>query len=48
MGNDGKCEHKPCNCAVTDDGSYCSEQCKDAAGQDIVQIACGCGHASCG
>ena len=48
MADDGKCEHKICSCPVTDDGSYCSQNCEDAADNDVSEIPCGCGHASCG
>jgi hypothetical protein len=40
-----KCAHPACNCMVGDD-EYCSQYCKDA-GDDEVEIACDCGHASC-
>lgn len=48
MENDGTCKHEICNCPVTDEGAFCSENCSEAAGQDITEIACNCGHASCG
>ena len=48
MADDNKCAHPVCNCAVGDDAEYCSDHCKDAADQDIVEINCDCGHDACG
>jgi hypothetical protein len=48
MADDGKCEHDGCSCPVADDSSYCSQQCENADDSDMVEISCGCGHASCG
>jgi len=48
MENTGTCAHEACNCLVTDDDSYCSQSCKDAADGDLVELMCDCGHASCG
>lgn len=47
MSDNGKCEHDGCNCAVTDDESFCSDHCKEAVDQDILEIKCDCGHTSC-
>ena len=47
MADDGKCEHSACSCAAGADENYCSDHCKDAAEQDIVEIACDCGHPAC-
>ena len=48
MANDGKCEHEMCRCAATGDTEYCSDHCRDAAGHDMTEIACDCGHPGCG
>jgi len=45
--DDGRCEHEGCGCAVTGDNDYCSDHCRDAADQDMVEIACDCGHDGC-
>ena len=47
MTEDNKCAHGACNCAVDDDTEYCSDHCEDAAGQDIIEINCDCGHDGC-
>lgn len=47
MAEDNKCGHDACNCRVSDDQDYCSEHCENAVDQDIVEINCDCGHASC-
>lgn len=47
MANDNKCAHPACNCAVGDDMEYCSDHCKNAEDQDIVEINCDCGHDAC-
>ena len=41
------CAHIPCSCVVPEGQKYCSQACKDAGSED-VEIACECGHASCG
>jgi hypothetical protein len=33
---------------VSGDNDYCSDHCKEADDQGIVEIACDCGHAGCG
>ncbi len=45
--NDGKCGHKMCNCPAKGESEYCSDHCRDAVDQDIVEISCDCGHAGC-
>jgi len=40
------CAHIPCNCVVKPGEKYCSDSCRDA-GEDEVEIACECGHATC-
>lgn len=47
MADDDKCEHDMCSCPVAGDTEYCSDHCKDAVDQDIVEISCDCGHAGC-
>jgi hypothetical protein len=48
MADDGTCEHAGCNCPVTGEGEYCSDYCSNTEDEDLTEIACGCGHASCG
>lgn len=43
-----KCSHEMCQCAVQEETEYCSDHCRDAADQDMVEISCDCGHAGCG
>jgi len=40
-----KCAHPSCDCLV-EQGKYCSQYCKDAAG--TMEISCNCRHAECG
>jgi hypothetical protein len=48
MADDNKCKHEACACmAINEDSGYCSDHCKDAADQDLVEIACDCGHPGC-
>lgn len=47
MADEGKCAHEMCVCRTTGDEEYCSDHCKDAADQDIIEIACDCGHSGC-
>jgi hypothetical protein len=46
--DDNKCGHNGCSCAVSGDAEYCSDHCENAAGQDITEISCDCGHPGCG
>ena len=46
MADEGKCGHDMCSCPSGESG-YCSDHCKDAVDQDIVEIACDCGHVNC-
>lgn len=48
MAESGTCEHDGCMCPVTDEGAFCSDHCREASDQDLTEIACDCGHASCG
>jgi hypothetical protein len=41
-----KCAHIPCLCDVGPGQEYCGEACRDA-GNEEVEIACQCDHASC-
>ncbi len=47
MAEETKCSHYPCKCMAVADSDYCSDHCKDAAEQDIIEIACDCGHGGC-
>jgi predicted nucleic acid-binding Zn ribbon protein len=47
MENENKCAHQLCNCSVRADDKYCSDHCRDAVDQDIVEIRCDCGHTGC-
>ena len=47
MADEGKCQHEMCSCPATGEASYCSDHCRDAADQDIVEIRCDCGHPGC-
>jgi len=47
MADDNKCAHDACSCRAHGDGAYCSDHCRDAADQDIVEIRCDCGHDGC-
>lgn len=43
-----KCVHPACECLVSKDspyGKYCSEHCKEAAGQTTLR--CDCHHPKC-
>ncbi len=42
-----KCGHELCVCTVGGDQEYCSDHCKDATDQDLVEIRCDCGHSGC-
>ncbi|MBV9217622.1 MAG: hypothetical protein JO053_15750 [Acidobacteria bacterium] len=46
MADDNKCAHAACSCPAGE-GKYCSDHCKEAADQDIVEIKCDCGHPGC-
>jgi hypothetical protein len=48
MAEDNRCAHEACGCTVIGDAKYCSDHCRDAVDQDIVEIACDCGHKGCG
>ncbi len=47
MENEHKCACDMCSCAVGEGEKYCSDHCRDAVDQDIVEIACDCGHSGC-
>jgi hypothetical protein len=47
MENNNKCAHAMCNCSVAGNEKYCSDHCRDAVDQDIVEISCDCGHIGC-
>jgi hypothetical protein len=47
MAENNECAHAACGCRAEGDGSYCSDHCRNAAGQDIVEIRCDCGHPGC-
>ena len=49
MAEKKQCAHPGCNCQVADGGlygNYCSAHCK-AAGKDVVELVCECGHPEC-
>ena len=48
MADDGICAHEGCGCPAGGDNKYCSDHCRDAADQDLAEIACDCGHPGCG
>lgn len=48
MAETEKCEHELCNCVVVEDDEYCSPQCESMAEQDLTEMKCDCGHATCG
>lgn len=47
MADQGKCGHEMCKCASKRDDGYCSDHCRDAAGHDLTEIKCDCGHSAC-
>ena len=47
MSDNGVCKHELCNCAAQGEADYCSDRCKEAAAQDLVEIKCDCGHDGC-
>ena len=40
-----KCAHGPCRCKVPEGKTYCSDRCREQAGD--VWKGCACGHAGC-
>ena len=46
-GENNKCGHDSCVCAVADDQDYCSTFCENAGEGDITVIKCDCGHPGC-
>jgi hypothetical protein len=47
MADGNKCAHEMCDCPVESGAEYCSDHCKKAADQDIIEIKCDCGHSGC-
>jgi len=47
MADDNICKHELCDCLILDNEAYCCDRCEETASQDIVEIACDCGHAIC-
>lgn len=43
-----KCGHQPCKCTVSAQVEFCSEHCRKAAGSQLQETLCGCGHPACG
>jgi len=43
-----KCAHGVCDCQIEEGRKYCSEYCEDAEKSGVLEIGCGCEHASCG
>ena len=48
MADDNKCAHEACSCMSAEDSDYCSPQCEAAAGAELTEMKCDCGHAGCG
>lgn len=48
MENDtSKCAHDICVCARREGSEYCSDHCKDAVDQDLIEIKCDCPCPGC-
>ena len=47
MAEENQCAHAACSCAVIGDAKFCSDHCRDAVDQDMIEIACDCGHNGC-
>lgn len=47
MADSNKCKHELCNCPTQGDEKYCSDHCREAVSQDIIELKCDCGHAGC-
>jgi hypothetical protein len=47
MEGEKKCEYTQCQCTVTAKEKFCSDYCKDAHGENEVEIQCDCKHAPC-
>jgi len=45
--DDNRCAHEGCGCSVGGDSEYCSDHCRDADDQDMIEISCDCGHDGC-
>ncbi|HLA95096.1 MAG TPA: hypothetical protein VK612_05190 [Pyrinomonadaceae bacterium] len=45
--DNANCKHDGCNCSVTGDAEFCSDHCKEISEQEIIEIACDCGHSGC-
>jgi hypothetical protein len=42
------CGHEGCTCAVEQEGGFCSDYCRDHAGEAAHSgHACECGHSEC-
>lgn len=41
------CQHDGCVCPAAADSDYCSDHCREAVEQDIIEIRCDCGHGGC-
>jgi hypothetical protein len=48
MADDHKCGHDICTCTVAGSDQFCSDHCREAKEQDIVEIKCDCGCLNCG
>ena len=42
-----KCAHPACDCPAAKDSKYCGEYCENAEKARVMEIGCGCEHASC-
>lgn len=38
MSDQGKCKHELCRCTAEGESGYCSDHCRDAVDQDLVEI----------
>jgi hypothetical protein len=47
MAIENKCKHEACSCQAVNGSEFCSDHCRDAVEQDIIEIACDCGHGGC-
>jgi len=47
MADENKCGHEMCTCSVIGDAEFCSDHCKEAENQGLVEISCDCRHPDC-
>lgn len=46
MSKNESCAHAPCDCPVSQDGSFCSDACRQA--HERGDLECPCAHKGCG